>query len=117
MVLFARSEKVKVTSENEEAVLGIGLYMASVLDDGAFDAEYLRRSKTKIVNIPVDPAESFTGRSGAQYSPQYKMVQRKVILRNACGTRDERCKPPSRFSLRIFRIKDAKRREDKEASA
>ena len=80
VVLFASSEKVKVTSENEEAVLGIRLYMASILSDSAFDTEYLRGRKTKIVNIPVYPTESFTGRGDAQYSPRYKMAQRKVIL-------------------------------------
>ena len=84
MVLIARGEEIEVARENEEAVLGVGLYMASILNDSALDAEYLRRRKTKIVNIPVDPAESFTGRGGAQYSSRYKMVQRKVILRNAC---------------------------------
>ena len=42
VMLIAGSEEVKVPSKNEEIVLGIRLDMASIRNDGALDAKYLR---------------------------------------------------------------------------
>ena len=59
VVLFARGEKVEVAGKDKEAVRGIRIHMSGVVQDGMLNSEYLRGRETIIMNVPMNPAESF----------------------------------------------------------
>ena len=90
VVLFSRGEKVEVSGENEEAVCGIRIHVTGVFQDGVLNSEYLRRRETKIMDIPMNPAESPMVSRDTQYSSRDEMVLIEDSLGACSRTRYKR---------------------------